>query len=658
MNNIDPLVKTSQPFCIRVLSRIARFVSSGFVWPWGRVTTQRLTRTLAVYLAINVFAVVAMFLPLGNPIISFAFGAIIPGAGFLNWAPLIAGDWFYIPIFVSVAIACFAITLVLWFATGNAFLPPTVWLLMAIGAMLPEAFGFTFQSNAGSMATTAVAVPLTAAIALGVAIGLQIVRAQSATLPHRVWKSDTTSAVGPTHCAIPQASQEELRPDDLQLQRLLLDRALQPIKDFNGFDKRDQFQTAALRYQINFVSYALASAAARYLPALKGYQLTAQKNLAEKLRAHEVWSYWQVETAWGHGRTSADPMPHQNIMYSGFAALQLALARSVHGVTDFDLPGSFILKHPRQGDFSYSLPEINAVLQAQYSTAPVGLLACEPNWIYPLCNAITVAGMRCSDTQYGSRRWQQIKERFQIGLAEEFMTSNGRLVSCRSSYTGLALPGIGGVTMQALPCLFFNSVLPELASQQWFTVRDRLLRDRGRAPFWFVDTGNYAMSRASNYAATAAAAAEMGDSEITERTLEFLNTDHPMCVDHGVGYRDGVSIWAHATEFFARTNSANGFRALVSDQGPGIDRTPCFKDARYPDLLFARATYQKDALEAVIYPGAHGGFHELKLSNLKPRRSYQLDGRTTGQFYSDGIGEAKINVELNGRTEVRISETA
>src|SRR5712672_1450328 len=44
---------------------------------------------------------------------------------------------------------------------------------------------------------------------------------------------------------------EELTPRDLKLMRFLLDRALQPVGNFDGFEWLDQFQTAAVRYQLN-----------------------------------------------------------------------------------------------------------------------------------------------------------------------------------------------------------------------------------------------------------------------------------------------------------------------------------------------------------------------------------------------------------------------
>jgi len=61
---------------------------------------------------------------------------------------------------------------------------------------------------------------------------------------------------------------EELSGDDLAAMRFLLDRALQPVDRFDGFDWIEQFQTSSVRYQVMGISYALSVAQAARVPAL------------------------------------------------------------------------------------------------------------------------------------------------------------------------------------------------------------------------------------------------------------------------------------------------------------------------------------------------------------------------------------------------------
>jgi hypothetical protein len=185
-----------------------------------------------------------------------------------------------------------------------------------------------------------------------------------------------------------------------------------------------------------------------HVPAFAGYLLTAQRNLAEKLLDHRIWRYWQRENLWGNLRNDPDPIPRDNIMLSGFLAAQLGYARAASDLQDFDLPESLVFAHPSGARCGYSLPSIVDALVRQYERAPYGLLACEPNWIYPLCNAITATAIRCHDAQRGTGHWDRLEPAFRRHLEAEFITAAGRLVPFRSSLTGLAAPQIGGALMQ------------------------------------------------------------------------------------------------------------------------------------------------------------------------------------------------------------------
>jgi hypothetical protein len=115
--------------------------------------------------------------------------------------------------------------------------------------------------------------------------------------------------------AAPDPAQRELSEAQLGMARYALDRALQPIGDLNGYDHRDQFQTAALRYQINHLGFSLALLQCHYAPSFQGYLGQAQRNLIEQYLQRKIWNYWIYETAWGHlNLTNFDPANRDNIM--------------------------------------------------------------------------------------------------------------------------------------------------------------------------------------------------------------------------------------------------------------------------------------------------------------------------------------------------------
>jgi hypothetical protein len=394
------------------------------------------------------------------------------------------------------------------------------------------------------------------------------------------------------------------------------------------------------------------------LPAFDGYMGMAQRNLVAKQLDHRVWGYWALESLWGHLSSNRDPIARDNIMYSGFLAAQLAYARSSVGVCDYDAPGTLWLQHPGGAAFVYSLPGIADCLSRQFGKARHGLLACEPGWIYPLCNIITASGLRAVDVQLGTRHWPAMEASFRHHLGADFTTADGRLLAFRSSLTGLGTAAVGGIILQSVPCLFLNAVCPDLARRQWQRVRHDLMHDlmgprQGRV-HWPIDVGNYGFSRASSYAGTAAAAVELGDGEVAQRLLDRLEAECPTQRVDGVIHRSRASLWSHAAEMMARLGGQDALRALVTrPQGPK-GQQPYIKSAKYPDVLVAAARSDRDTLRAVLYPGAEAGYRPLTIAGLKPSATYAVDIAPAQPFAADRFGEAEIYVPINARTALHI----
>src|SRR5262249_32038448 len=242
----------------------------------------------------------------------------------------------------------------------------------------------------------------------------------------------------------------EFTPHDLQLMRFVLDRALQPVSSYQGFEWLDQFQTAPVRYQLNFMGYALSMAPATRLPALHGYLDDAQRRLIEKQTDHRIWRYWALENLWGNLDRDPNPVARENIMFTGFCAAQIALFHAASGRRDYERPGSLVLRHPSGKTFAFDLTSLVEALEREYMRSAFCLVAGEPKWIYPLCNTIAAAAVRGLDAQSGGRRWGTLEPAFRSRLEEEFIDLSARFVPCRSAYSGFAFPAIGGAQPQAM----------------------------------------------------------------------------------------------------------------------------------------------------------------------------------------------------------------
>jgi Linalool dehydratase/isomerase len=561
-------------------------------------------------------------------------GLSFPGAGFLKWADgdqiILAASLF------ALSLAIFGTALILWFATGNILAPFITWMALALLSGKPDWFGLAIQKQASDWPWL-IGPSLLAMLLMAWRIPSLNTEEQAVSTKARTWNAGKQI----THDPITQP----LSLETLQRLRLLLDRALQPADQFNGFERRDQFQTAAMRYQVNFASIALSVAQRNHAPAAKAYFDQAQSNLLTKIGDKRMWGYWGLENAWGNLRLDADPISHQNIMYSGFTTLQMALL------------GQDCLPLHNRGKVwkGYSLAEMVEVLEQQYRRSVYGLLPCEPNWIYPLCNLITMAGVKAADIRNGAQIWPTLAEPFLQNLVRDAMRKDGSFIAFRSSITGIAPPAPGGIVMQAFPCMFLNALSPEMAQEQWHLVRQSLDNGNWSRLFWPIDVGNYGFSRASSYAATAAAAVEMGDHEIAEQCFQRLEAECPSQLVDGVIHRKNASLWAHSLELIARCNHTNGFRKIV--EGKNEQDGPFLMAAPYGAIHIAGAIAKERNFECTFHPVSNASETTVAIGGLIAGRHYTTNRAEQPCVKADRDGQATLQLNLNGECRLTLAPT-
>ncbi|NHZ65789.1 linalool dehydratase/isomerase domain-containing protein [Massilia genomosp. 1] len=572
-------------------------------------------------------------------------GLILPGGGFLAHADICTASGVGHLLAAAAGMTTFAFALLLWFGTGNILAPPVAWLGMAAGAA-------TMRHGALRAATIDM---VFSALALAF-VTLALAMAARFALARRQRKIDNAYLAGQSerlrhifNAAPDTGDAPEMSLDHLRRLRFALDRALQALDQFNGFEKIDQFQTAATRYQLNFLAYGVALTQARYTPAFRGYMHAAQIALLDKQAQHRVWSYWGLENLWGNLRADPDPIARENIMYTGFVALQMALFSASTGRRDFSESGRFTLTHPSGRRYAHDAGSLVRRLEHEYTTSPYYLIACEPNWVYPLCNAIGASAIMAFDAQHGEQRWPARAHDFRHNLEAEFLDGFGRYVPCKSARTGLALPAIGGAMPLAMPCFFLNVVAPDLARRQWLLLRRQLFGPDGalrRRAFWPIDTGNYGFSRASAYSATALAAAELGDSAVYDACMAALEAQCPSVLKDGVIHRLRASVWAHGVELMARAGTRDGFRRVIGD--PPLVAGPQLDALAYPDILVASAHADGDGLRAVLYAD---GVHVIGLVGLRAHGQYLANGVSVT---ADASGKASASIAFAGRTNLHV----
>ncbi len=616
----------------------------------GPVTSARHRRTAMIYAAMCILGMLPTMLGMSPSLQAAGLGLWIPGGGFLA-----VGGWAIVLLVLTLAL--FALAVFAWFGAGMVIAPVIVWLGAALlaGKMAGEQSWF-------------LAPYFVAAIVAG--IGIYAYQRQQARKTAELAKLEARKRSIGTAIAeaidaaapVPAMAERELTPDDLAAARYGLDRALQPVGQMNGYDKVDQFQTAALRYQINHLGYGLGMLQCMYTPSFHGYLSQAQRNLIELYLDRRIWSYWLWESAWGHlNLTDPDPAAKDNIMLTGWFGIQLCMYMSNTGDRRYAEPGSLPFRRNLHRVFHHDAHTIAQSVAKNFLDSEFCLYPCEPNWVYPICNHYGMTSLKIYDRVFGTRYVASVLDRWLKNLDTEFTDYSGSIIGLRSSLTGISFPFPAA---DALFAGFENCFAPGRAQRMWATARqdlkyiikpDETGAKRLSIPGKGFDFGNYKSGYTGVYATLMDTAREFGDYEIADAALRALDRDCGRADDGGVlRYSKGSNL-SNAMAMRARIHRRDDFRRTIAEGPPEASlRGPILADAKYPEVLVARAFSNSDDLELVLYPGAKPGPQEIRVERLRPGAKYAMRHGSEHGFTADNNGTASLSVELHGRTPIHI----
>jgi hypothetical protein len=628
---------------------------------FGPVTRARLTRAWSAYSVI--VAVGLLLVVIGSAgWKSVGLGLMLPGAGFLyssSW-------WSLFGVVIAAGLAY--LSYVVWFAAGNIVFPVAVWLGAAVVA------GLTVGS--GGRSAFLVIVPVLAAsfmVTMLVRERAAYRRGAAARVRYNETLRSTTLPAVPAFESTAVGVGPELTADDLAFLRWFLDRGLQPLDDFTGFTFIDQFQFAAVRYQINMVQYALAMAQYTRTPAFHGYLSEAQRNLILKIAERRVWHYWRIENLWGNLRYNPDPMVRDNIMLTGYLGQMLGLYESITGDRCFDAPGALTFAWTPSRRYEYDHDRIVAALVANFSRQQFGFYPCEPNWIYFGCNQYGMASLKLYDRVHGTTYFAGLRERLLHAIETEFTTTGGSFATIRSSRIGCQIPlpppfsGLTKPAKKAPPAaaafnIALNAIFPELGERALALTTDTGMRAgiiSGRLDLRTIsefDLGFYRDTGTGILPFVMATAVELGDAELYEALRQQADDYLKPVTVNGARHYEPMSPLCAGLMFQGRFSRAHGWYDVVNRGNlPAWDRGPILDAVNYPDVLVARAVTDGEALDLVLRPGIpEAGRQKLGLARLVPGRTYRVSGAVQPEVTADEKGSAVVDVDLGDRLVVRV----
>ena len=199
--------------------------------------------------------------------------------------------------------------------------------------------------------------------------------------------------------------------------RRIRNLAAQLPDDWSGMMGRSSLQEdfGAYRFQLAYMSYALALTHVHRLPAAPALFRTTFEKLIAKILSPDVWSYWHfVSTGNGPYNKALGELPAQwnpvdtdNIMYSAYVQSMALLYHLLFDDARFAQPGalSFRLRPLFWGGgdkvFTYDEQSLNSHLYWTMSAKGFLGIACEPNCIFQICNQVPILGFRFHDLVYG-----------------------------------------------------------------------------------------------------------------------------------------------------------------------------------------------------------------------------------------------------------------
>ena len=616
----------------------------------GPLSKSRLRRTGLFFFIITIIGLLPQVLDLSPALKAAGLSIVFPGAGFLT-----LGGW--VVLLMPLTFLLYKLSLFIWFGTGAIIAP---FIVIGGSALLAA------NMSGDSSWQPALYITLAFVAAREIKKLLKSKKETKENLARQTERQaflpEALAQAKDRACPEATAGERELSETELANMRYCFERALQPIGQFQGYNKIDQFQTSALRYQINSVAYSLATMQCHYTPNFHGYLNEAQQRLIEQTLERPIWGYWALENMWGNFNFNFDPACKDNIMLTGFFGLQVGLYMSATGDQRYAEPGSLTFKYSKNKVYKHSIHTLIQSIVDNQRDQEFCLYPCEPNWVYTPCNFMGMKALAVYDRLFGTSHFKDIFEPFLAKLDSEFTRIDGSVMPLRSNLTGFSIPFPFADDIRGF---FFNPLDQDRALEAWaFARQEMTYYEDGQLKIHLdgkgLDMGNYTKTEAAKVQNIMCAAREFGDTEVADAALVLLDEMYPKTSEEDGVLEYKCSNANNANIARARILGTNDWRNAIT-QGPSATTLtgPILTDAKYPDVLVAKAySHTGSDLDLVLYPGKGVSIQAITIERLQMNTDYSASiNEQVITLHSDEQGRITTEIFLEGRTAILLKPT-
>jgi hypothetical protein len=442
--------------------------------------------------------------------------------------------------------------------------------------------------------------------------------------------------------ASPQDQYPSLDHKQLGALRHIIELANQPPGSWRFMEPDIHPSNNDFRYQLAYMSYALAVVQSQVTPAYRATYQQAFRKLIQKMLRRDVWDGWllvienhKFKAYLDPAQDWRDPVREKNIMYSGHVLQMIGLYETLYDDREFDAPGALVFELPGAQGFrhTYNHEALAKLIADQFVRSGYVGVNCEPDMVFFECNQHAILGLIQFDQVHGAGLsavrqgfWQKAMELHYID------PETHRTMLCyrvkekeRVNLPLAASDGWTGIMLHGWKREFVEGVYPAQRDAELSSLVDT------NPERWRARWGRPLVSQ--DFGFLAAYAAEVGDHATAQTLLDYADQHlAPQWVNGGYFYprHDVVGeeyegppkmvpanmlgqhqvgpLAGNALLNFARLNPGHGIWNLynrISVASFARSGEPEVVEVRYPEVQITQAYYDKAArrLAVALVPG-------------------------------------------------------